>query len=69
MKLFLQALSTLSVAAMIGTYLAYRRCLKPDYAETKTPEALKKEANIYLTILFIALFCVIISAVILRKYL
>ncbi len=68
MKLFLQVLSIVSVAAIIGTYLAYRRCLKPDYAESKTPEALKKEANTLLSIMAIALLCVIISAVILRKY-
>ena len=68
MKLFLQALSTLSVAAIIGSYLAYRRCLRPDYVEAKEPEALKKEARIYLMIMFIAIFFVIAAAVILKKF-
>ncbi len=68
MKLFLQILSTLAVAAIIASYLTYRRCLRADYAAEKTTEKLKKEANISLTVMFSSLFIVILSAVLLRKF-
>lgn len=66
MALFLEIVSMVCVAVLITSYLAYRRCLRPENRERKTEQELRKEVRLYTVAMIGAVAVIIISALILR---
>ena len=68
MVLFLQIISLVCVAALLISYGAYRRALRPENRARKSDAQLRREARIYTAVMIVSVAVVVAATLILRKF-
>lgn len=68
MVLFLQIISVICVAALLISYSAYRRCLRPENRQRKSDAQLLRQTRLYTAIMIAAVLIVVVATLILRTY-
>lgn len=66
MTLFLELICIVCVAALLLSYVAYRRCLRPEHREKTAEAVLRRQANIFTAIMLLSVIVLIAAVLILR---